>query len=298
MIIEIFIFIISILVSLNSFAQHNFQSRVIGEILIHNVAEEETLYDIARDYDVGIEELIYANLSVNPWLPGVGVPITLPTMHILPHAKCEGIIINKAELRLYYFTNHSMHCDPKYILTFPISIGGAQHSTPIGTTYITKKKKNPFWIPPASIKAKKPYLPKLVLSGDSNPLGQYAIYLGWPQILIHGTNKPWGIGTHNTHGCISMYPEDIKILFEKVKIGTMVKVIDQQIKTAWHKNKLYIELSPTQEQKLQLDSSGKVKKSSYTDKIKDRILNQYKNVHKLKLNSAIQRFQGMPIELN
>jgi L,D-transpeptidase ErfK/SrfK len=272
--VETSIFVLLVIVCLNSFAQQNHGPSIVGKIIIHNVIEGESLYDIARNYDVGIEELIYTNLKVDPWIPGVGVPIIIPTMHILPHIKCESIVINKAELRLYYFTGNSKYCNPKYTLTFPISIGGPQHRTPMGITYITKKKKNPFWIPPSSIKAENPNLPGLVPPGDNNPLGEYAIYLGWPEILIHGTNKPWGIGTDNTHGCISMYPEDIKILFGKVKIGTTVQVIDQQIKIAWFNDKLYIELSPTQEQKAQLHSFGKVLVSPEIYRIKKSILSQ------------------------
>ena len=291
-----FVFALLMIAYFNSSAHA--KSNIIGEILVHRVSEDETLYDIARNYDVGIEELIYANLGIDPWLPGEGTKVYIPSMHILPSAKCEGIVINKVELRLYYFSKASKTCDPQYALTFPIGLGEDGFETPIGITYVSKKQKNPIWTPPASIKVEKPYLAKIILPGDDNPLGHYAIYLGWPAILIHGTNKPWSVGTYSTHGCIRMYSEDIELLFEKVKIGTKLQVIDEPIKIGYLENELYIEVTPTQEQKVQLDLFGKIIITPNLDVIKRKIINQHSNINEDALDIALQGFQGIPIKIN
>ncbi len=294
-----FVFALLIVICFDSFA-HKYinKSNIIGEILTHRVSEDETFYDIARNYDLGIEELIYANPKIDPWLPGEGASVVIPSMHILPLAKCEGIIINKAELRLYYFSKASKTCNIEHVLTFPIGLGENGFDTPLGVAHVIKKQKNPFWIPPVSIKLEKPYLAEIIPPGDDNPLGNYAIYLSWPEILIHGTNKPWSVGTYSTHGCIRMYPEDIELLFKKVRVGTMVQVIDQPVKIGWFGDNLYIEVALTQEQRFQLDLFGKVIIVPNLDVIKRKIINQYKNVNENALDNALQGFQGIPIKIN
>ena len=52
---------------------------VVGELQVTHVQGEDTLPDIARRFNVGYEELLRANPGVDPWLPGVGRAIVVPT---------------------------------------------------------------------------------------------------------------------------------------------------------------------------------------------------------------------------
>jgi len=219
-------------------------SEIFGETIHYTVTEDDTFYTIARKFDLGIVELMAANSGVDPWIPEVGSTINLPTTYITPKVKHQGIVINLPELRLFYFA------DDKTIMTFPIGIGRDGWQTPVGETTIVLKRKNPTWTPPQSILETKPDLPKIVPAGPDNPLGQYAMTLGFNtgSFLIHGTNKPAGIGLRSSHGCIRMYPEDIEVLFNKVKKGINVKVIDAPYQLGWKNNQLFLKVMPTQEQ--------------------------------------------------
>jgi L,D-transpeptidase ErfK/SrfK len=219
-----------------------FESEVTGIVTHYKVQPGDTLYKIARRFDLGIVEVMAANPGVDTWLPKEGASLVLPTMHVLPTPTPEGIVINLAELRLFYF--HDAHT----VMTFPIGIGKEGWQTPTGTTTIAKKRVHPSWTPPDSIRAEKPDLPKNIPAGPDNPLGDYALNLGWSKYLIHGTNKPAGIGRRSSHGCIRMYPEDISQLFNAVKVGTDVTIIDTPYKTGWRNDTLFLKVTPTQQQ--------------------------------------------------
>lgn len=215
---------------------------LVGRIGIHTVQPGETLVDIAVVHRAGYVELVAANPDVDPWLPGAGTELVIPDLHILPDAPRRGIVINLAELRLYHFGPDGG------IATMPIGIGSDGAETPVGETVITRKRKKPTWWPPESIRAEQPDLPAVVPPGPDNPLGAYALDLGWPLYLIHGTNKPYGVGRRVSHGCIRMYPEDIDALFAQVRVGTPVRVVDQPIKIGWSRSELYLEVHPSQQQ--------------------------------------------------
>ncbi len=172
---------------------------------------------------------------MDPWIPGKDKKLLIPKKHILPFGKREGIIINIGDLRLYYFNG-------EIIKTYPIGIGRSGWETPLGKSTIIDKKKNPIWIPPESVREEDPELPKVVAAGPDNPLGTRAIYLSMPSYLLHGTNKPYGVGMKVSHGCIRLYPEHIEELYDLVKIKTKVNIIDQPIKAGWLNNELFIEV--------------------------------------------------------
>lgn len=209
--------------------------------------EEDTLLDIARNYNLGQDEIVRINPKVDRWLPGQGTPVKLPNNRLLPNAPRQGLVLNLPEFRLYYYPRVKKD-QPGIVLTHPISIGRSDWETPLGRTTIIAKTKDPVWIPPQSIKdeheAKGEPLPDIVPAGEDNPLGAYALRLGIPGYLIHGTNKPFGVGMRVSHGCIRMYPEDIERLFPEVKRGTSVTIVNQPIKVGWLKNTLYIEVHP------------------------------------------------------
>ncbi|WP_038177422.1 MULTISPECIES: L,D-transpeptidase family protein [Vibrio] len=208
-------------------------SSIVGRTQFHQVAEGDTLANIAKQYDVGFLSLMAANKGVDPFLPQVDYVLTIPTQIILPNVERQGVVINLAELRLYYFQP-----EINKVHIFPVGIGRIGRDTPEMETRISQKRPNPTWTPPASIRkeyrARGIELPAVVPAGPDNPLGEYALRLayGIGDYLIHGTNKDFGIGLRVSSGCIRMDPKDIEWLFEKVELGEKVRVINQPIKVA------------------------------------------------------------------
>jgi len=216
---------------------------LIGKVQNVSAKYEDTLLDIARKYGLGYEEIIAANPGVDPWIPGEGTPVTIPTQFILPPGERNGIVINLAELRLYYYPPTE-----DQVITHPLGIGREGWATPTGQMKIIEKRAKPSWRVPKSIRqehaAKGEPLPAVVPPGPDNPLGQFAMRLSQSQYLLHGTNQPWGVGMRVSHGCIRLYPEDIKTLFPQVPIGTPVKIINQPYKAGWLGETLFIEAHP------------------------------------------------------
>jgi len=233
---------------------------LIGIPTLYVTKEEDTLLDIARLYDVGYVEMRAANPGIDPWLPGADREITVPTQQVLPNAPRRGIVINLAELRLYYFAGD--RSEPR---SFPIGIGGEGKETPLGGTKVVRKAVHPTWVPTKSEHDEDPDLPAMVGPGPDNPMGDYALYLGWNGYAIHGTNKPYSIGRRDSHGCIRMYPEDIITLFNLIKPGTSVTVVDQQVKTGWSAGELYIEIHASQADADSLESTGEPATSGEVD---------------------------------
>jgi L,D-transpeptidase ErfK/SrfK len=216
-------------------------SDVVGEIQVIKAAHEDTFIDLARRYNVGPEELKRANPDVDAWLPGEGTEIIIPTRYVLPDAPHCGIVLNVPEYRLYYFPE----CGGDRVITHPISIGREGWNTPYGPTTVVRKQHLPTWYPPESVReehaANGDPLPAVVPPGPDNPLGENALYLGFPGYLIHGTNKPRGVGMRVSHGCIRMFPEDIATLFDMVDPGTPVMIVNQPYKLGWGDGGLYME---------------------------------------------------------
>jgi len=223
--------------------------QIIGQMGFYITTYEDTLLEVGRRFSLGFVELVAANPGVDPWVPGDGQRLILPTAHIVPDGPRRGLIVNLTEMRMYYFDRPDG--PPK---TFAIGVGREGWGTPVGTTRVVRKLANPAWYPPASIRAENPRLPGMVPPGPDNPLGSYALYLGIPGYLIHGTNKPYGVGRRVSHGCLRMYPEDIANLFPAVPTGTPVTIVQQQAKFAWFDGELYVEIHPTPDQADRLES--------------------------------------------
>ncbi|WP_165313258.1 L,D-transpeptidase family protein [Vibrio ziniensis] len=208
-------------------------SSMVGNAQYHVVEKGETLAQIAKQYDIGFLGLMAANKGVDPFLPQEGYVLTIPSQIILPMVPYEGIVVNLAELRLYYFKP-----EERKVHIFPVGIGRIGRDTPEMETKISQKRPNPTWTPPESIR--KEYrqkgieLPEVVPSGPENPLGEYALRLafGNGDYLIHGTNKDFGIGLRVSSGCIRMEPKDIEWLFHQVEKGEKVRIIDEPVKVA------------------------------------------------------------------
>ncbi|HNQ91500.1 MAG TPA: L,D-transpeptidase family protein [Alphaproteobacteria bacterium] len=234
-------------------AMHKFTDPYIGQMQEVTAGYEDTLVHIGRDYDVGFVEMRAANPTLDPWIPGAGAHVIVPTMNILPNAPHEGVVINLAEMRMYYY--QSPYDPPK---TFPIGIGRDGLRTPVGVTTITRKKEGPTWTPTERMRKEDPTLPVSVPPGPENPMGSHALYLGFPTVAIHGTNKPYGIGRRVSSGCIRMFPEDITQVYQMVPAGTKVTVVDQPIKAAWIGDRLFLEVHPTQEQATLMEREGAI----------------------------------------
>lgn len=227
---------------------------IFGQIRTTQASREETLLDIARQYDIGQIEILLANPNVDRWLPEDGAKVILPSRYIIPHADRKGLVLNLPEMRIYYFPEPKKGEKPM-ITTHPVGIGRMDWITPLGVSRIVEKKKDPTWTPPKSLQMDRiangePPYPSVVPPGPTNPLGRHAMRLSISggSYLIHGTIKPFGVGMRVSAGCVRMYPEDIEALFDKIPIGTQVQIVNQPIKLGWLLESLFIELHPPLEE--------------------------------------------------
>ena len=217
---------------------------LVGRAQTVTARHEDTLLDIARTHGQGYADIRLANPHLDAWAPGAGARVHIPTRYVLPeHAQPRGLVLNVPEMRLYYFLPGEGR-----VWTYPVGIGREGWSIPFADARVTEKKRNPTWTPPRSIReeyaAQGEILPVRVPPGPDNPLGDYAIRLSLPGYLIHGTNKPGGIGMRVSHGCVRMYPEDVEELFPLVPVGLPVAVVNQPIKAGLDSGLLYLEVHP------------------------------------------------------
>ncbi|MDF1654957.1 MAG: L,D-transpeptidase family protein [Coxiellaceae bacterium] len=229
---------------------------VIGAIKFVKVKAGDDLYSLAHKYDVGFYEMVESNPGVDPDRPKRNTIVFVPSRYVLPNVPHKGIIINIAEMRLYYFPKHQNH-----VYTFPIGVGEMNWSTPLGKLRIIQKIKNPSWHVPKSIyefrKKHGDPVPRVVKPGPKNPLGAFAMRLSNPSYLIHGTDEPAGVGQRSSAGCIRMYPKDIKKLFSMVPVGTSVNIVNQPYKLGRENDKLVLEAhQPFKEDKPKYPSDG------------------------------------------
>lgn len=266
----------------------------IGDVTRYEAAYEDTFVHLARDYNLGFVEMRAANPYVDPWVPGKGTDLILPTRHILPDASREGIVINLAEMRLYVYPK-----DGGAPESHALGIGREGLETPLGTTKVVRKKDGPIWYPTPRMRKEDPSLPQFVAQGPENPMGTHAIYLGWPTYAIHGTNRPFGIGRRISSGCIRMYPEAISHLFEIVEVGTPVTVVDQPIKAGWIDDKLYVQAYPGQLQAVEVEETGVVSESELSDADMGRILKtagEYADrIDWPKVRQLVRERRGIPV---
>ena len=221
---------------------HNVE--VIGKTETIETVYEDTLIDLARAHNLGFTEIVSANRSVNKWLPGEGTMVVLPKAFIVPRNYLKkGMTINLAEYRGFY-------TDGKKLITFPVGIGRMDWTTPLGISKVDLKLENPSWYPPASVRQEYReegiYLAPVIPAGPDNPLGKLAMRLDIPGgYFIHGTNKPDGVGMRVSHGCIRLFPEDIRLIFSLTNIGMQVKIIDEPFKIGIVGNQIFLEIHET-----------------------------------------------------
>ncbi|MCH8249721.1 MAG: L,D-transpeptidase family protein [Proteobacteria bacterium] len=220
---------------------------VVGAISTVIATYDDTLVDIARRHGLGYQDIVRANPDINVWLPGEGTEIVLPNRFVLPPGVRSGLVLNLAEYRMYYYPQPKAGEAAK-VHTYPMSIGRMDWDTPLGLTQIVAMAKNPTWYPPQSVRdehaADGDPLPRIVPPGPDNPLGTRVLRLGLPGYLIHGTNRPAGVGMRVSHGCVRMFPEDIEFLFERISVKTAVRIIDMPVKFGWDGDALVAEVHP------------------------------------------------------
>ena len=281
---------------------------IFGQVQTTTTSRKETLLDVAREYDIGQIEILLANPNVDRWLPDDGAEVILPSRYIIPQAERKGLVLNLPEMRMFFFPKPKKGEKP-VVVTHPVSIGRMDWDTPLGKTKIVGKRKDPTWTPPQSIKdeviaAGDPPLPDVVPAGPDNPLGQYALRLGAGNgsYLIHGTNKPYGVGMRVTHGCVRMYPEDIERLFDLVSVGTQVKLVNQPIKLGWVIDALFIELHPPldedEEKYANYESMVTLAINDFFALESNRESNSAVKINNQALKQAIAEMSGMPVQIS
>jgi len=246
---------------------------VVGDVQITTTHYEDTLLDIARRYDLGYDEIVAANPGVDPWLPGEGTRVVLPTQFVLPDGAREGLVLNLASKRLFYYPQ-PVPGAPAEVITHPVGIGREGWLTPQGTLHVTQKIVKPAWTVPESVRREHVELgdplPQVVPPGPDNPLGDFAMRLSLPSYLIHGTNQPYGVGLRVSHGCVRLYPEDIASLFPKVPVGTQVRIINAPYLAGWRDGQLYLEAhEPLAEDAKRWNGSLQAMEKAVADKIAD-----------------------------
>ncbi|MHA6493303.1 L,D-transpeptidase family protein [Pseudomonas borbori] len=213
---------------------------IIGQVQVVNAKYEDTFADLGVANDLGYLEMVVANPGVDAWLPGEGTEIILPTRFILPPGPREGIVINLAEYRMYYFPKGE-----NVVHTYPLGIGREGWNSPIAEARITAKTANPGWYPPKSIReehaADGDPLPSYVPPGPDNPLGPYKMALSVPGYLIHGSNKKFGIGMRVSHGCFRMLNHNVLQLAAMAPVGTSVRIVNEPYKFGRSNGKVYLE---------------------------------------------------------
>lgn len=268
----------------------------VGDMIDYRAKSDDTFVYIARDYKLGFVEMRAANPGVDPWIPGSGTRLVLPARHILPDTPRKGVVINLPEMRMYYYKDAD-----KPPITWPIGIGREGLDTPKGVTKVVRKVEGPIWTPTARMRREDPKLKPVVGPGPDNPMGSHALYLGFPLVAIHGTNRAFGIGRRISSGCIRLYPEDIIEAYNVIPVGTQVTVVDQSIKLAWIDNELFLEAHPEVENSIMLEETGKMPAPRLTQADMERIIKAagpYKDrLHWATIRTAIKERKGYPIAI-
>jgi L,D-transpeptidase ErfK/SrfK len=263
---------------------------VIGRLATIRLERGDTLPDIARHFSLGINTVSAANPGVDVWVPGAGQRIVLPLSFILPEVRRKGIVINLAAMRLFYFTSDA---SLQTVSTFPVGIGTADRPTPTGKMHIARKKLRPTWYVPVSIAAdhrkKGDPLPAIVPPGPLNPLGDHALYLSKSGYLVHGTNKPASVGLRATNGCIRLYPEDIKRLYETTPLKTSVKIVNQPYLVGRRDGVVYLEAHEP------FDASGTAKLERAYARLKTVEMRTGRALDWQKVKKVMTEARGIPV---
>ncbi|MEW6279409.1 MAG: L,D-transpeptidase family protein [Candidatus Eremiobacterota bacterium] len=196
-----------------------------GKERSHTAASGEDLFTIARQYGVAIEHFAFANglpvgLEVAP-----GKKLVVPTRRVLPANPPEnGLVINLPERGVFLFRKGQFE---KF---YPVAIGSpGRFATPEGNFKLESRVENPTWLPPEWAGLGEVSVP----AGPDNPLGDRWMGLSMPGVGLHSTTQPSSIGAAVSHGCMRMYPESARELFDKVTVGMPVRIEYEPIKVGY-----------------------------------------------------------------
>lgn len=268
-------------------------SRLVGTPIIITVPEGNTLplEAFAAQYGQGLSNMLEANPGVDPFLPKSGTRLVIPQQLILPDTVREGIIVNAAEMRLYYYPPGG-----NTVEVLPIGIGQAGRETPRNwVTAVERKQEGPTWSPTPNTRrayaAEGKTLPAFVPAGPDNPMGLYAIYIG-RLYAIHGTNSNFGIGLRVSQGCIRLRNNDIKYLFDNVPVGTRVQLIDRPVKSTTEPDgSRWVEVhEPLSRNRAEFESTNKVP-LPITPALRAQLINEG-------AGAELERRSGMPMKLS
>jgi L,D-transpeptidase ErfK/SrfK len=265
---------------------------VIGRLAFITLERGDTLPDIARHFSLGLNGVSSANPGVDIWVPEAGKRIILPLSFILPDAPRKGIVINLAAMRLFQFKGDS---ESLTVLTYPVGVGTEERPSPTGQMYVERKAVRPTWHVPASIAKdhlkKGDPLPAEVLPGPQNPLGEYALYLSKSTYLMHGTNKPASIGLRATNGCIRLYPENVKKLYESTPVKTPVSIVNQPYLLGQRNGVVYMEVHASPEELDTVDFDKAYTKLRNIEKESGRTLDWSK------VKKVLAEARGIPVPI-
>ncbi|EMM7533182.1 MULTISPECIES: L,D-transpeptidase [Citrobacter] len=273
-------------------------SRLVGSPLTITVPSGNTqpLEAFAAQYGQGLSNMLEANPGVDVFLPKSGSTLVVPQQLILPDTVREGIVINVAEMRLYYYPAGS-----NTVEVLPIGIGQAGRETPRNwVTAVERKQEAPSWTPTPNTRreyaARGESLPAFVPAGPDNPMGLYAIYIG-RLYAIHGTNANFGIGLRVSQGCIRLRNDDIKYLFDTVPVGTRVQLIDRPVKYSVEPDgSRWVEVhEPLSRNRSEYESDRKVP-LPVTPALRTFISGN--DVDMSRGNQALERRSGMPVNIS
>ncbi len=265
---------------------------VIGRLAIVRLEKGDTLPDVARHFGLGINEIGAANPGVDVWVPDAGEHILLPLSFILPDVPRKGIVINTAAMRLFQYKDDGKSL---VVSTYPVGIGSKERPTPTGQMHVERKVVRPTWHVPASIlkdhQKKGDPLPAKVLPGPKNPLGEYALYLNKSNYVIHGTNKPASIGLKATNGCLRLYPEDIKRLYDDTNVKTPVHIVNQPYLIGIRDGVVYMEVHST------LDNVDVVELKKMYSTLKNVEKKSGRKLDWKKVHETLAEARGIPVPI-
>jgi L,D-transpeptidase ErfK/SrfK len=265
---------------------------VIGRLAVIRLEEGDTLPDIARHFSLGTNALSAANPGVDVWVPEAGERIMLPLSFILPDTPRKGIVVNLATMRLFQFKGDS---NQMVVSTYPVGVGTEERPTPTCQTRVARKATRPTWHVPASIaeahRKKGDILPAEVPPGPENPLGEYALYLSKSGYLIHGTNKPASIGLKATNGCMRLYPENVKLLYNDTPVNTPVSIVNQPYLIGQRNGVLYMEAHTP------LEDSGVIELEKIYAKLRTIEKKSARNLDWKKVKEIQAEARGIPVPI-
>jgi len=263
-------------------------TQIVGAIIPLRTRYEDTLASVAEAQGLGWRELVDANPEIDPWLPGDGTVIDLPTKYILPSGPREGVVINVSEFRLYYFPPGG-----NMVVTFPVGLGRLDFPTPLVNTRIKAAVPNPSWSPGPTARAEHAArgnpLPSVVPPGPENPMGSMAIVLGIPSYFIHGTNQPFAVGQTASLGCIRMYNNHVETLAEMARSGMPVRIVNEPYKVGWREGELFVEIHE--------DIYGMSKPGDLQKKISEATGNRASAIDWARIQSLAEKPTGVPTRI-